>query len=592
MKRGSRRRAGPAAPPEPGALVIRVVTDVAGIDKPFDYLVPSALAPEVRVGSLVRVNLGGRRVGAWVAEVGVDPPEGVVLRPVAKVRGWGPEAEVVALTEWAAWRWAGRRGALLATASPETAVTYLPAPAWRRPAPPPPTDLLADLPHDRPVLVRLPPAADATPLVAELAQRGPTLVVVPSVSRGTILAGRLRRAGGDVAVVPDDWARARSGAAVVVGARAAAWAPCPGLAAVIVIDGHDESLGQEQTPTWNAVTVVAERARRAGVPCVIVSSCPTLELLATGPVRLVDRRRERQGWAALEVADRRGDDPRLGLYSERLVSLIRAQRRVVCILNRTGRARLLACAACGELARCERCGAALAQQADEQTPPTLACPRCGLTRPPVCAACGSTRLRQLRVGVTRAREELEALAGRPVGEVTAASSGLPATDVLVGTEAVLHRVSPADGFGAVAFVDFDQELLAARIKAGEEALALLAHASRLVGGRDGQVLVQTRLPDHPVIQAALLAEPSVLSDAELDVRRTLRLPPVTALAVVSGPGAPEYVDELLAQPVEILGPDRDHWLVKAADAATLADALAAVPRPAARLRIAVDPTRL
>ena len=87
--------------------------------------------------------------------------------------------------------------------------------------------------------------------------------------------------------------------------------------------------------------------------------------------------------------------------------------------------------------------------------------------------------------MTRAREELEALAGRPVGEVTAATGRLPDADVLVGTEAVLHRLSPADGFGAVAFVDFDQELLAPRVRAGEEALALLAHASRLVGGRPG-----------------------------------------------------------------------------------------------------------
>jgi primosomal protein N' (replication factor Y) len=321
---------------------------------------------------------------------------------------------------------------------------------------------------------------------------------------------------------------------------------------------------------------------------VVISSCPTLELLAAGPVRLVDRRTERQGWGAVEVVDRRPDDPRLGLYSERLVAMIRAEPRVLCVLNRTGRARLLACAICGELARCERCGAALSQQG----PSTLVCPQCGLTRPQVCAACGSTRLRHLRVGVTRAREELEALAGRPAAEITATTVGLPGADVLVGTEAVLHRVSRADGFGAVAFVDFDQELLAGRVRANEEALALLAHASRLVGGREGRILVQTRLPEHAVIQAAVRADPSLLSDGELDLRRSLRLPPVTTVALVSGPAAPAYVAGLRSAPVEILGPDRDQWLVKAPDPATLADALAQVPRPPGRLRVAVGPTRL
>jgi primosomal protein N' (replication factor Y) len=569
---------------------VRVLTDVAGVDKEFDYALPDHLAADVRPGSLVRIDLAGRPVGGWVVGVDIEPRPGLALRALTKVRGWGPEPVVVDLAGWAAWRWATRRGFLLKTASPRGAVTHLPAAALRPPPAPPPAGLLGDLPADRPVTVRLPPAADVTPLVAELAQRGPLLVVVPSASRAGVLTRRLRQVGGQVASLPEDWAQARAGAAVVVGARAAAWAPCPGLAAVVVIDGHDEALGQEQAPTWHAVTVAAERARRASVPCVVISACPTLELQAAGPVRLVDRRRERQGWAAVEVLDRRGDDPRAGLYSQRLVALIRVAPRVVCVLNRTGRARLLLCASCGAVARCERCGAALA--ADAAGAAELMCPQCGHRRPPLCAACASTRLGTRRVGVTRARQDLEILAGRQVGEVTAASAAIPDAAVLVGTEAVLRRLSPADGFGAVAFVDFDQELLAARVRAGEEALGLLAHASRLVGGRRGQILVQTRIPDHPAIRAAVGADPGVLAGEEWEVRRSLRLPPVTAVAVLSGPGAPAYAAGLRAGGAEVLGPDGDRWLVKAEDAATLADRLAAVPRPTARLRVAVDPARL
>jgi primosomal protein N' (replication factor Y) len=201
------------------------------------------------------------------------------------------------------------------------------------------------------------------------------------------------------------------------------------------------------------------------------------------------------------------------------------------------------------------------------------------------------RLRQLRVGVSRAREELEALSGRPTAEVTAASASAADVDMLVGTEAVLRRMSRADGFGAVAFLDFDQELLAARVRAGEEALALLALASRLVGGRRGRVLVQTRTPDHAAIRSALLADPDVLAATELELRRLLRLPPVTAVAVLSGPAASAYVTGLRDVPLDVIGPDRDRWLVKAADATALADGLAAVPRPPGRLRVAVDPAR-
>ena len=70
-----------------------------------------------------------------------------------------------------------------------------------------------------------------------------------------------------------------------------------------------------------------------------------------------------------------------------------------------GRARLLACATCRELVRCEACGAAV-----DGTEDGLCCRRCATVRPKLCLACGGTRLATLRVGVTRAREELELLA--------------------------------------------------------------------------------------------------------------------------------------------------------------------------------------
>ena len=86
----------------------------------------------------------------------------------------------------------------------------------------------------------------------------------------------------------------------------------------------------------------------------------------------------------------------------------------------------------------------------------LSCPRCGTTRPAVCAACGATRLRNLRAGVSRVREELEALALRPVVEVTGSNElGDRRADVYVGTEAVLHQVHEA---GTVIFLDFDDQV--------------------------------------------------------------------------------------------------------------------------------------
>jgi primosomal protein N' (replication factor Y) len=567
---------------------VRVVPDLPAVDKVFDYSVPASMDADVRVGTLVRISLHGRRVGGWVVADDVEPPEGVEVRPLAKVTGWGPAPDVIDAARWAAWRWAGPLALVLRTASPPSAVRGLPATPPSGPPASGAADALAEeaLALPRAVL-RLPPAGDPVPLLVAAARRGTTLVVAASVGDAGTLALRLRRAGLAVALQPREWARAAAGACVVIGARATAWAPAPGLAAAVVLDAHEEVHKEERTPAWNAWQVVAERAGRAGVPCVLVSSCPTLEQLDWGTLLRPARSEERKGWPVVDVVDRRKDEPGSGLWSSRLVDLLRDGGRVVCVLNRKGRATLLACGACGDLARCERCAAAVEQQREGEG---LVCRRCAAVRPRVCLACGSQRLKTVRIGVTRARQEVEALVGEPVGEVTSDDDDVPDTRVLVGTEAVLRRVSHADG---VAFLELDQELLAPRYRAAEQAMALLARAARLVAGRSGggRLLLQTRLPRHEVVDAVLHADPGRLVEAERERRTALRFPPATALAAISGDAAESYVGAI-DPVVERLGPDGGRWLLRAADHRRLCDALAATPRPSGRLRIEVDPTRV
>jgi len=555
---------------------------------------------EVAVGSRVRVRLHGRAVGGWVLAVDVEPPTGVALQPLTAHSGLGPSEELLSLATRAAWRWAGPVSSFLATASPPHNVWSLPpAPAFT--PPPIASGWAGERWEPGPRLVVLPPAVDPLGLVLSvLACHGPqALVMVPSVGWAARLSGRLARRG---VAVTADWAEAAAGWPVVVGARAAAWSPRPSMSAAVVLDAHDAAYRDERSPTADAVEVVAERARRLGVPCVLVSPCPTAVQVATyrrwhgggspGGVHAAHG-----GWPRIAVVDRRRADPRSGLFSDELVRLARTVRAsspalpFVCVLNRTGRARLLACAACGELARCPRCSRPQVEDGDE-----LVCRACGTSRPAVCDACGATRLKALRVGVTRVREELEALLGVAVAEVSGPAppvAEIPTAPVVVGTEAVLHRLRRAS---AVAFLDFDQHLLAARFAAAEEALALLVRAGRLVGGRDrpgtGPVLVQTRLPDHEVLAAAVAGEPLRLIDAELEVRRALRLPPAAALATVAGAGAADLAAAAAVLGVETSPLPDGRWLLRAADHVGLCDALAALPRPAGRLRVAVDPTDL
>ena len=571
---------------------MRVLPDVVGIDRAFDYVVPTSWeadgrAERVVVGSMVRIPLAGRRVDGWVTAVEVEPESGVRLVELVKLRGMGPSPELLDLAGWAAWRWAGRRVAFLRAASPERMVAAAAKRRPRDPVPAGPRDVFDDAFDHGVATVRVAPDDDGLGVALAACRRGDALILTADTARARHLAVALRRAGISVALAPDEWAAA-AGGATVVGTRSAAWMPMPDLAAVVVIDEHDERFKEERTPAWHAREVALERARRAGVPAVMTSAVPSLEALRAGPLLRRDRSIERDDWPIVDVLDRRDEDPtKSGPFAADLRRHIDGDRRVVCVLNRTGRARLLACAACGELARSDDGGQIMRLVDDE-----LVSADGSERRPVVCTGCGSTTLKMLRMGVERAREELEAFLGEPVDEITAASEQLPQRRVAIGTEAVLHRIDRAD---VVVFLDFDQELLAVRQRAAEQAMAMISQAARLVGGRGsgGRVVVQTRQPEHEVILAAGRGDPSLVAVAERDRRRPLRLPPYGAQVSISGEGAAALIDSFgTVEGVQVRGPLDDRWLLRAESHAPILDRLAEIERPAARVRIDVDPLRV
>ena len=368
----------------------------------------------------------------------------------------------------------------------------------------------------------------------------------------------------------------------------------PDLAVAVVVDEHDESLQEERSPTWHARDVVIERSRRADALVVLTTPCPTVagaDAMAAR-LRVLAIAEEREGWPIVDIVDRSDEEPwRTSLLSSPLIrQLRRADACVVCVHNTTGRARILACRSCRALLRCTRCDGAVGLD-DEGT--RLVCRRCGTQRPPVCQVCGGSGFANLRPGVTRLREELEAAAGRAVVAVTGRDNAPPERgDVYVGTEAVLHRVERAD---VVAFLDFDRELLAPRYRANEQAIALLVKGARLLGPRrrGGRLLVQTFMPHHEVIQAALLADPSRLVDAERQRREVLGLPPLNALASLAGPGSDVVAEQLRTVPGLAVGGGTQGYLVTAPTWDRLGKALNSARRPkGSRIRVVVDPPRV
>src|SRR5262249_38271843 len=157
-----------------------------------------------------------------------------------------------------------------------------------------------------------------------------------------------------------------------------------------------EALKEERAPTWHARVLGAERARRCDARFEVVSPAPTLDALVStdGAIDAPDRVR-RRGWPRIDVVDLREEPPGIGLLTRGLGAAreraVADGGRAVCVLNRRGRARLLACASCGELATCQRCGTALRVLAG-----ALECPRGDAVPDAVCARCGHATFRNVR----------------------------------------------------------------------------------------------------------------------------------------------------------------------------------------------------
>jgi len=580
---------------------------------------PAGLTSAVGVGTIVRVPLHGRRVRGWVLDADVSTPDAAPadLRAVLGVVSAGPPAAVVDLCRWAAWRWAGPLTTFLRAASPPNVVAPGPGPERETAVYP---ELLGPAhPWRTDAVVVVAPAGDRVlegTVESLLAPEGSTIVVDPDAPRAARVAAALADDGRDVVVLGSEhdaahrtraWDRARAGACVVVAGRTGVWAPVPDLAAVVVLDDADEALEDERAPTWNARDVAVERARACGAPARVVSPAPTVDaVVALGAPGTAG---PRPRWPRVEVVDPRDEDPTRGLLGERLADALRATvargDQAVCVLNRVGRAQLLACNSCRELARCERCGATVLQRDDR-----LECAQCGTTRPLVCLHCHGSRFRVLRPGVARVRDDLAALLPRTdVAAVDASTDEHAALDapVLVGTEAVLHR-APRVRVGLVAYLELDQELLAPRARAAEQALWLLVRGARLLGGErgHGRLLLQTRLPDHEVVRAALTSDPQLVVDAERARRRLLGFPPFGGVAELSGaPDAVAAACDALREVdgIDVLGPvarsgstTSSRALVKSVSVAELCDALADprvdAARGLGRLRIDVDPRRV
>ncbi|MEV0157747.1 primosomal protein N' [Micromonospora sp. NPDC050686] len=627
---------------------------MAHLDRPFDYLVPADLDEAARPGVRVKVRFAGQLVDGWLL-ARADASEHPRLAYLEKVVSPEPvlAPEIAELARAVADRYAGSLADVLRLAVPprHARVEKEPAaatePATSEAATGEPVDPRGwrDYPAGPAYLRaltagRLPRAvwsalagedwaaryADA---VAATVAGGRGAVVVVSDARDldrldaalSAVLGPGRHACLSAALGPARRYRAflaarRGEVPVVIGTRAAMFAPVARLGLVAIWDDGDDLHAEPRAPYPHAREVLLTRAQLAGAAALVGGYARTAEAQL-----LVETR-----WAHEVVADRAtvrartpaiapaGDDPQLardpGAATARLPSLawtaareaLRRDAPVLVQVPRRGYLPAVSCADCRTPARCPHCAGPLALRSADAPP---ACRWCGrVVAAYACPECGGRRLRAAVTGARRTAEEL----GRAFPGVPVRTSGREEVLAAVPGGAGLVIATPgaepvADGgYGAVLLLDSWALLTRADLRAGEEALRrwLAAAALARPGPAGGRVVVVADGALAPV-QALLRWDAAWFAARELAERRELGFPPAVKMASVTG--AADAVADLLAAAelpagAELLGPvpaddDRERMLVRVprARAAALAGSLhaAAGTRSA---RKAADPVRL
>ncbi|AOX99784.1 primosomal protein N' [Jeongeupia sp. USM3] len=488
-------------------------------------------------------------------------------------------------------------------------------------------------------------------IAQRLARDEQVLVLVPEINLTPQLEARFRARFPDEAIVSlhsgladgertRNWLQAARGEArIVLGTRLAVFTPLPRLGLIVVDEEHDGSYRQQEGVRYSARDLAVWRARDRKLPVLLGSATPSIETWKNASegryARLDLPLRAVAGAVAptLEVlptgriALQDGIHP---LALERLRATLARGGQALVFINRRGYAPVLACNECGWVSNCRRCEARLVLHLGDRR---LRCHHCGFecAIPAECPDCGNADLKPLGQGTQRIEDALAARFPdtpplridrdntRRKGSLEAMLAQVHDGEIrlLVGTQ-MLAKGHDFANLQLVVVLNADAGLFSVDFRAEERLFAQLLQVAGRAGraGQPGQVLIQTRYPEHPFYAALLAGDYAAFADAQLAARRELMLPPCAAWLMVRAEA--KRIDTALAflnalrgalagQDVQAMSPiaatmsrkagwERAQLLVTAptrgpvvAAAAHLAGLLAAKPPKGVRWVIDVDP---
>jgi primosomal protein N' (replication factor Y) len=395
------------------------------------------------------------------------------------------------------------------------------------------------------VLVLLPEIALTAPFLARFEAR---FGVEPAVWHSNLRSTQRRRV----------WRAVADGSAkVLVGARSALFLPFANLRLIIVDEAHETSFKQEDGVRYHARDVAVMRGHFEGFPVVLASATPALEsrhMVAMGRYKALEipSRFGAAKMPEIKAIDLTLDAPESQHWIaptllKALEERVERGEQSLLFLNRRGYAPLTLCRTCGHRFQCPNC---TSWMVEHRLVRRLACHHCGHVMPPPeeCPECGeSDTLVACGPGVERISDEVNRLLPN-ARTIVATSDTLwspekaaefvsrvenKAVDIIIGTQLVTKGYHFPE-LTLVGVIDADLGLEGGDLRAAERTFQQIAQAAGRAGRgeKPGEVFIQTRNPNHPVIAALVAGDRDAFYDAETQQRKSAGAPPFGRFAAI------------------------------------------------------------
>ena len=409
---------------------------------------------------------------------------------------------------------------------------------------------------------------------------------------------------------------------IYVGPRSSLFLPYNNLGLIVVDEAHDNSYKSMQNPRYHALYVAAQMAKLHGAHFIQSTATPNISdytFIKSKHIPIARMTTIAAGLAqadgfCVDLSDKTHFTKHRLLSDDLLSAMTQALQRneqVMLFINRRGSARIVQCNACGHIASCSTCGLPLTFHHDTHS---LSCHICGNSykAKPQCEECGSADLLYFSPGTKGVEQEVAGLfpdaniarfdldvSTKDIIQRNLHELQTGVYDIIIGTQ-VISKGFDLPKLTVVGVLNADTGFSIPDYRSEEITFQQLYQVTGRVGRghSPGTFIIQTRQPQHPVIESALQRNWQSFYTYELHKRTLFRYPPLNHIAVASitkarqataEKAATQLMRALKAHPrVQMLGPSPSYhetahggytWqvLLKASSRTALLNALLAIP---------------